>query len=518
MRREPTLVSWIVLGILGSLLAGCGVFGAMLGGGSNTRPPDERGRTYAGPACDEVLLPLDQSKRVGMEASVPITTDPRLEVLLSICHRGERTNTTGHRVEQNPRVGRTHYLTRHEGFDDRHGSDLEAALLLASCEESDCHEFSGYNVEEGPDVVDRKDGEAGMLFSYAAMIDQAELEAALAGLELPADAQRLFIERVAAAKQRHASRVDAMPEPKRELVAGIPIDVRRERAAYFQAHAGLYAELDGLAETLAASRGSGSVDEADLAALRELRSRYAQQCETPECRFEPFYVEVTHELALAHLAAKSPLDLMVETRLLRDPRTLERNMAEAIHRAQTEAAHTAREALEALREANDRGLDEASTAALVGDAAPLYVDLHALWKPDVSVPSYEELVETKSVHPVQSYVAAVKAKGDRAEIRFKGSRYQTTEAYGCRRTKRIERIDADGRLHYETDCKYRKVTRKVPPKDSIVVPASEVAGVRAGELVDAFVVGPQREGRIVSVHAGQEELVLVQWLGDRFGG
>lgn len=510
-------LQWVVLVttlLLTGPLMGCSLFGGLFGA-TSAASPDAQDRRYAGSACDEVLYSLEESDYNAKPATY--TTDPRIEVLLGICHRSERTNTTNHRIVRNPRFHARRYLTRHAHFDDRRNDSLEVALMLDHCAANDCRRVASYVVEPGPLVITAEDGEAGMLFSYAAQLDIDQLRAKLGALELEPAAVEMFIERVSGHQQRLNAAVEAMSEPKRALVADIPVEVRRERAQYFETHAELYAALDGIVEVVRRSRNGGSTAGPGIAELRALRSRYAAQCESPECRFDPFYVETTRELVTVHLAAQSALDVVVESRLLAQDKSLEVNMAEAILRAQSKQVYAATEARNTKRKATSKGLDAGSVAALVGDVTPLDVDIYALWRPDIAAVRYDELIDTKSLAHVQSYVRKVKVTGDRAEVTFKGSSYQSREAYGCRRTGRISRIDADGRVHYESDCKYKSVTRQVPPVDPIILPASEANALRSGELVDAYVTGPKREGRVLKVNAG-EPLQLVQWLNDRFGG
>lgn len=474
----------------------------------------KRGSGHA--SCGEVLYPLEGDKGDG---SSPLTTEHRKLVLLASCRRATKLDPYGREIEQQTRYDSPHYLFAHGGFDDRRNDPLEAALLLVECDMpgllggTKCAAFSSNKFSKSASFLSRRNAAVGMLFSYAVSLDRDAVQGALNNLSLDPEIAQVFLARLDTAIANARAEVERMAKAKREIVAGIPVDVRSERRAYFSRHAALYAELDAIVPKLEQQRQSKGVEPETLTALTELRSRYAEACPGVDCRFDPFYVAATRELALGYLAMDSALGAAAEARLLRDGRAQSISMAQTILGKQLQAVNEAEEARHKRDEAKDKGLDEAGITALLGGVTPLDVDYKALWVTDSVVMNYADLIEGKRVHEVESIVKSVTNKGGKAKISFRGSSFKTQEAYACRDTRRVERIRPDGTLEYGSVCKYRTVTVKIPPKNSVTVPANEATAIKPGELVSTLTSG--EEALVVSVGAG-DKFDLVQWRGDRF--
>lgn len=480
---------------------GCALFG-LEHLRSPTRNPDKQGRTYAGKACDDVLFPLDpRASNDAVESD-----DLRHAALLTICQRQNTVTSSGHEEEQQPRFSPPYHRKLHETFDDRHPDPVVAALIVMACRDEICqHQENRVNRDDSMSVESHESG-VGMRALYADFVNEDALRKRLVAIGLDEAAVKSFVGMFQESAKQTRTELAAMSEAERDFVYDGPRNLALDRQAYYKKHAKHYAALDALGRKI---EQRGDKPEALADALRSLRSEYAQGCKTT-CIHDLFYLEATRRLVLLHVAQQDALGVVAEADLLDDPESVHLPFSTALARVQHEREQAANVARERYGKAEKNGLQGATKDAVVGEAAPLHISYDALWQ-GVGMPAYRELVDAKSVGSLSDEIKAVKRSGQKAVVSFTVKKHKVEEPYACRRTNRVERIQSDGSLDYETFCKYRtKVVTEQPP-DPVTVPADEAAGLRAGELIQLWTTKDQaRVGRVT------RDGTLVQWRADRF--
>ena len=499
---------------LGITTASCGIIQIR----SMGSPAVGGGDGYEGAECNEVLYtPEEMLNRSSFSGDSAPT--PREQILLTTCGRKTvKLNSRGDRGPQRPKLYPLAIRKAHASYDDRNPDYLVNASIVTACAQlgeqgvhsDDC--FGDPNMEhqvKSNDGVSRGGVSIGMAYSYAKSMDDAKLAEQLEALDLPDDVKAHFRIAYDAAKKKLEAAVGQMSEGKRRVLVDIPVEVRETRAKAFAEKKDLYAKLDELAAKAEKERKAGEVSRDTIDALLALRSEHMRACGQLECRYEPVWVEATRELALCHVANRSPVEAYVEARMLTDEGANQNGYARAIFVAQRDAALKAREAWEIVKKAKKKGLDEGTAAAAAGGVEPIRFGGY-LWEAEDRFPNYAEVIDAK-VERASGFVKAIKKAGDVATIEFKGSSSVVDEPFGCRDTNRLERISSDGRLEYETICQYRKkkVFHKPPPP--VKVPVAEAADLKAGELL-LLMVGKGSEGFIVK---STKDKTVVQLRGDR---
>lgn len=484
------------------MLTGCSWFGLGTGNKPTTRTPDVAGRTYAGPACAEVLYPLDDRGR----HDAPQTEDLRVAVLLEVCHRARATSSSGHTEEQDPRFDAPWMVARHQAFDDRRNDPLEAALLVVECGTAehcvdDVRDAGG---QADPTSIAAGHANAGMLAVYADMVELDGLRARLGAVGVDELAAGAFVQRFEATAADMRARVAALSPEQRAFVYDGPRALWQARQQDYAEHHERWAALDALA-------ARGADDDGVAAELEALRSAYAAGCGAPSCRHDLFYLGATQALLLHHVARGDALGVVLEAPLFDAPEARALDWDAALYRLQSEREREAAAARERHAKAERNGVRGAARKQVVGDAAPLWVLSNAIW-PHAEAVDYRELVDAKGVAQIADEVRSAKQVGAVVKVTFTVKKHEVQEPYGCRRTGRLERIHGDGRLEYEEHCKYRTRTITDPVRPPVSVPAHEGAGLRAGEHVRLFGLGEQT--RVGSVTRDGD---VVQWRGDRFG-
>ncbi|MFH1437966.1 MAG: hypothetical protein ABIJ56_19820 [Pseudomonadota bacterium] len=471
-------------------------------------------RTYSGPECGEVLYSHEEMKKLSY--SYKDAPDPRLQILLAVCERKYmQYSPYGHEGEQKPRIRELDIQAAHMSYDDRSPDHLLAAVMISVCATSEtCLADPGLPaaMTHVKDVA-KSEVTVGMLYSYAALIDENMFKQQLAALSMGNDAKAIYFDLYQDAKARIVQAAGQFLTGKKHVLVDVPHTVRQHRLAYFQNYTEYYNRLTALQQQSEQVRSTGQVPKEILDGLTELRGRYLEACGTPQCRFDPFYAEVTTELVLIHIAHNDAAAVIAEGNLLGDKEMLRSSYAGMIYGAQADAAEAAREAHDKLRKAEQQGLDEQTKAAMLAGTRPADISNSDLWAPSTKAPWYESLVDKKSFGMVEGFVQSVKIKGFDAVITFKEEKKTVTEWTGCHKTNRVEAIGYDGTIYYEEKCrgtKKKQVT--VKKEEPVTVPANEANAIKKGEIVIVVVNKETRKGYILSSHDGEE---LVQIRGDR---
>lgn len=500
------------------LLSGCVIQGSGFGGwGKGASSADAR---YDGSECDEVRETEAQAKYSsddkGKRIEHPTTKQYALAAVCRPMHFTENDPSSGLRDSTRELlVGQLDLETLHRSFDDRKIDAVKAALFTIEVVDGD-----PYQPKSKKHLKDfKKDDDEGyedeMLLGlghlYATMA-KPTLAAALDKLGMPPDAKAAFLARFDGSSKEIDDLLATMPAAKKKIFVEIPQSVHAARTAYFSAHAADYKSLDAL-ELDADKARAGQGDPAAVAAsLTALRTAYVAATGSESCTYDPLYVEVTGELSRVYLAAKQPLLAIAEAKVLARKDANQHGFAQELFAAQNEASLRAREAWELKEKAKGKGLDEATTSAVVGTATPLRFNYGTFWDAPTSLPDLSDLSESKGVHADSGYIQSVKPKGATATVDFKTEYDTVDEPYNCRRTGRLERIQDDGTLVWEEVCQYstKKLAREKPAP--ITVLAADARGLKSGELLTAVVEGATRAAVVLDVY---KEKAMVQLRGDR---
>lgn len=404
-----------------------------MGGGE----PDLRKGAYDAPACEPLRkLGTVDGAAAGSKERVyygeqgrDLDTSLEQQILQLICvHELRQSEAT---------------VKQHLSFDDRRYDHLAAALMVVDCEVS---RFC--DVEERPIAV-------GMMAWYIANTDMKQLAQALEPLALDARAKTAFLTRATQAARNVQRMVDGLDPRRRELYVKVPDGVRAARRSYFRKHADLYARLDAVVEHAEENRKKQRVTAAIYAALEQLRDEYLTACGKAECRFDPFFTEVTRELALLHLAGRDPVGVLAENELLRENDANRNGYGPAIYRAQVEAMKQEEDAYRRYQRARREGVDEAAIVASFGGTPPVDVSPSAAWYADAGFPDFAAAVRDDKYTSVTGTIkSTVPGKG-------------------------ITRLVLD----YD---------------DAIYVPNAEAEHIKAGESCRAVVDRANRDGLIVA--------------------
>jgi hypothetical protein len=386
----------------------------------------------------------------------------------------------------------------HLDFDDRRFDNLRAAAMVMDCaQNADC------GLANSRDVL-------GMMAGYARRIDPAGADAALGAAGGSAPLREAFSAKLAWARAVIETRV-AQLDPRRQAIwVDIPEQVWTERAAYYKQWSSLYAALDPLLATDAAT------DAAARATIRELtllRGRYLDACKVEGCLFTAFVLETTRAIALRAVRIKDVPLALAEADLLRDDRLTSQFFSRAMLSALLPATKREYEQWQKYDSAERGGADAAALEAMFGKVPPIHISADGPWivwgsrdLPDLTAALPKDEVESAGGN-----VRTTRRQGDRATVIF-ADVVSTYDEEDCHETNRIDGIGSDGRIIYRQICKKtgtRTERRKIDP---IEVPSTDADRLRAGDLVSAWVTSDGRRGSITNI---EREGKLVQVRGHR---
>jgi hypothetical protein len=173
---------------------------------------------------------------------------------------------------------------------------------------------------------------------------------------------------------------------------------------------------------------------------------------------------------------------------------------------QAEVGRQVREAWDKYDRAKERGMDDETARSMSGDPAAFEFDERTLLHPAMALPDYASAIDSGKVRSFAGIVRAVKKTGGMVEVAFKKDKYSYDEAYACKRTNRITRIDSDGSIHYEENCKYRKKTEVRENQPPVKLPENEARHLSPGQMVIGL--SAEGEGRVVEVKDGDRVIQL----------
>ena len=459
---------------------------------------------YDGPECSTVLYQLAEIKDYNDHPPKQEDLSSDKQLLLLTCARYQRTGTYGHTIPQRVKVHEMRPVDVHAAFDDRHFDHLQAALMIAWTGQTGWLE----------NVRDRRFGwhervpqaaVFGMMKMYADAISDRELGDQLARSGVPVEARDVFLVMYAESKARIAREMGELGETERQLFVDVPAGVLRQRRAYFDANEDLYAELDALMPSIETERKAANVTEASVRSLTDIRSRYMARCRQPGCQRHPLYATITRELAQLHVARNDALSARAESRIFNREGTYLAELSQAIYAAQSELGTRVREQYDQYERAKNQGLDDETSRSVSGNAGAFKFTNRMLIEPKTSLPDFSAAL-TAQTQGFSGVVRSTRKQGGMIEVLFQNNKIKYSEAYGCRRTKRIARIHSDGRLEYEQKCKYRTKTRISESHPPVKLPAAEARHLQSGQMVIG--VRANGEGRVVEVKRGDATVQL----------
>jgi hypothetical protein len=475
-----------------ALLPACGIFQYTPGErrqaeGSEYGPLHGR---YTGPECADVFFP---EREPGRTYSYESSDDIAPHVMLIAC---DWAKFRSHKLM--PRLARQDHLE----FDDRRLSHAHAAQLVWTCSVTpNCapktlsrgQVLNMMMEQSGSDIV----LDLGLAAVYANILDPSKIRDELTARKIPSEAIDEFVAVVEGAKA-HVLAASRGLKDYYEIAVDLPLEIFRERQAYFAEHKDRFAKLDKLAQSLDRPES--------IAEIEALRSDYVRACGKFECTTDPFYVEATQALIKGYIAQRDIVSAQAENWRLAQAGGYVAGFAQAVFLRQERAAAKARAAYDKAQEAKKKGLDDETIQAAL-DAKPAAFDHYAIAHPKLSLPDYVSVLG-EPPRRESGVVRSIKKDGDDAVITFATTKIKTYEHYGCVKTKRVERIHSDGKVQYEENCKVRDKIVESPGPKPVTLPASELSQVRAGDLV-SFFRGPER-GRVAQVQRGDDLIQIRQ--------
>jgi len=378
---------------------------------------------------------------------------------------------------------------RHAHLDDRRFDPFTTSVMVLTCARF-CNEFERIDV--------------GMTAGLAELLAPDAVRASIEHLKWSASAKAFYVDRVKDAVTALEVTANQLDARRKALYVELPRAIRADRARYYHAHARDYAALDALETAITDAIDHHRADHQLVDKLVALRSGYFAACASPDCRFDPFVIEVTRKVVLLALAADDQLGAAVEGALFAERSAFRNAYAPTIHRAVYLGMKQEQERWEAYEHAKQEGNDQATLTAKFGATPPLHVTADSAWSATDEAASLLRGVEGKFTS-VTGIVAAVRIKGELAEISFEDtlSSYELTD---CVETNRIDAIGNDGRLIYRENCRSvgTKTERHTTPP--IRIPRREAAALRAREELTAL-VATDRVGGVIIVRSAKAQLV-----------
>lgn len=460
---------------------------------------------YDGPECADVLYQLSEIKDYNDHPPQTEDLSNDKQLLLLVCARYQRIGTYQHRIPQRVKIHELRPDEVHQLFDDRKFDHLQAALMVA---------WTGQTGWLDREIQDRRFGwhervpqaaMFGLMKMYADAIDDRALGDQLAASGVPVKARDVFLVMYSESKARIDRELAELGPAERELFVDLPREVMRSRRVYFDAHKDLYDAYDKLMPTIEAERKAADVTEASVRALTEVRSRYMERCGKPECQRDPLYAQLTRELAQLHVARNDLLSARAESGIFLREGSYMAGLAQSIYEAQLARGNQVRAQFDQYERGKKQGLDEETARSVSGNAAAFKFTPRMLLSADTKLPDYSAALKGNA-QGFSGVVRTTKKSGGMVEVLFKRHKIKYSEAYACRRTKRVARINRDGSLEYERKCKYRNRTDVRESQSPVKLPVAEAKHLKPGLMLIG--IRANGEGRVVEVKRGDEVVQL----------
>lgn len=495
------------------LLTGCLALARLGPGGTTTHDGvhlvhnghhPERVGPYWGPECVRIGAPTNthyasSPAEPTMGKQPNLAHDPADQILRLVCV--ERIMADHDEPERNT------WVTQHFRFDELAFDDLTASMMLVQCllaesclDAPHVPRLQNDGAAQAPRVWQYY--QAGMMRWYAEKLDVAAVGERLAALPLPAPARDVYLQLVARARTGVVAFTEALAPEAKRLFVELPLDVFTRRAAEHAKHAKTLAELARLTAHVKTERAGTGVTDATLGRLAQLRIAYARGCKAT-CTRGPIFAAITRQLFWAHVSRGDAAAAKAEAKVLAK---LDPTAAEEIATQQAAAIGDAIGRVARVEQARAQGVD-ADAARTTAHGALLDLDDGRYvyrWHRDFAI-HWEALVpDGAGVGHFAGKIAGIDRRGAIATVRFQDvvNKWVDDDHDSCYETNRVDRVRSDGTIVYREKCtrQVTKVDRKKTPP--VAMPASEVAGLAAGDEVEGFTNAARSGGRVWTVKRG----------------
>ncbi len=487
-----TLLPITALGVANSTPRG----GSSRGSTTSSSGATVAGATWDGSECKRALYQLEELNGYDYNAK-PTKDDPSLEgqVLLQVCRRKEKPGYADHTITQHPRIKELAIADAWFAQDDWHVDAVSGAVFAVG--QMRRHNNPQLNVLPA---------DVGLALFWTRIVTPETLEQALAKVQIPAGARTAM---VAAFRAVPSSLNGILSDDDRKILVDLPVEVFNHRQEHYNTFHALYARLDRLRAEAQATRDDPKQIDRVAGELVALRSEFFAACGKIECRAAPLYANATSELAQLYVLRGNVLFARTESSLYAREGSYVAGLAQAVFAAQEASAQKMKVAWATYQKAKSNGSDEKTARRLAGDVPAARPDLRLL-EPKLSLPNYAAAIDKGEATSSSAEVERVSGGGASRTIVFKTDRFQSQESYDCQRTNRITRINSDGTLDYEENCRTRTVAGSALQHAPISVPASEAIGIQHGDHVTFMSHGDK--ALVIEVKRGKN---IVQVRGDR---
>ena len=514
-----------------TLLAGCHL--VKIGDGSTTSSNGipyvgsghnrERVGPYWGPECVKIGAPSEPIRGRQTDADPTrgkqpnLSHDPADQIFRLVC-----VDTIMADADE---PHRNTWVTQHFRFDELYFDHFTASMMLVQCLLADScldapHVIRPVHDYQNP-IANRRMAEqaarppdvwqfyeAGMMRWYAERVDLAAVQKRLAELPLPAAAQQTYMRLVDRARKDVVTFTDKlMPDAKRIFV-DVPMETFQRRQAEYAKSGKYVAELAALVEKVKTERAAGTqgVSDDTIAQLAKLRVAYEKSCKG-NCTGGTIFAAITKQLFWSYVSRGDAVAATAEAKLLDK---LEPSAAMEIGDRQQKLIGEAQARLGRVKRAREQGIDPEAARSTANGTVDVDFGHGSYvydWHDDYKI-SWESLIPTGQVGPVEGKVAGLDRRGGQVTIRFQDIVSSWSEGTGCYETGRIESISRDGHITYREQCTGSTTKTERHKVEPITMIASEAAGIAPGDEVIGFTTfGPKQErigARVWVVRRGQK--------------
>lgn len=480
--------------------SGCVMLEKLRVGGSETPESQARAARWDGPECKRALYQLDELDGYDYNAKDTVEDPaPEAQVLLAVCARKQKMGYADHVIPQHPRIKELGLEATYYTQDDWKLDVLSAALFAV-------HESELRNKDHAEMYLNK--AEVGLALFWTQVITAEDVERALATVNVPPGARSAMVALYRAVPDRLAGLLDA---DDTAVYVTTAFEVFKARKDHYATYHKQYEQLEKLRAEAEATRDDTKHIDRVASELQHLRSDFFAACGKIECRTAPLYANATRELAQLYVLRGNVLAARVESSLFAREGSYIAGLPQAIRAAQTARVQKLSEGWEKYRKAKDNGSDDKTARRLAGEVPAERPDFRLL-EPALKLPNYAAAIEKdrEGGGSSNAFVERVSGGGTSRTVVFKTDKIDSSESYDCVQTNRVIRINTDGTLEYEENCKSRPVTYRQLQHEPITLPAEEATGIRHGDLVVFMTQG--EKSMVLEVKRGDQ---TVQVRGDR---
>jgi hypothetical protein len=472
--------------------------------------------------CDEVrTLPSGETSGI-MMAARPAASTRRQKVLLALCEEPEQ-------VHEQSALKLPEQKDAYHAIATRNVSAIDIGTFVISTA-----------IETAHNLKDEPPTHIGMALAFERLLDNDALEAEFAAQRLPNGVLDKYRKLLALSKtllQRQSK--DWTPDV-RELVLELPARVASETFAQARVAPAFEVRLAQLTLLSEKARSEKRVEPNLVQAFTTLRDEaFAARGGTIECTYHPFFMDLTRELALVHLATGDNAGFTVESRILTGTTSMRGYVQHAIFEAQMAAAKVQTEKHNERAEAKET---ESKVKSRLGSPKPAQSEVAVSSPKDIG--EFFAVTDSEELKKVLLKNGAVESRGQvESNVRQKEgnllkfrTRYQTeTEDYNCHEINdgaktviSVSRRFGDGsaeitarkQMETHTECSHRDVRVALPTPAPQLFFGNEAIKIQPGEFV-AF-ARSEKKAYVAEVYVGDPmgsdsgSAVLKQWRNLRF--